>query len=331
MKKLNVFDPNDLKEFEPDAKVGLIATVSEGELPHITLITALQARSTTELIWGQFSEGMSKRNVRKNPRVGFLIMSLSKELWRGKAVWKKALNEGDEYIMFNKKPMWRYNSYFGLHTVHYMDLVETTGREKLPMGGIVRGALMTKCAKAGASSGEQARILKPFAEDLFNDIGALKFISYIGSDGYPVIIPAIQCQAADSRRLAFAPTAYREELAAIPAGTTVAPEPVAAVEAKPAPAPAPAPAEAKPATPAPAPVEAKPAATPAPAPTAPKPATPAAKTPGVNYKIRWGDTLWDLAYAYYRNPWLYPKIAAANSIKNPDLIISGTTIWIPAK
>ncbi|MBP7095064.1 MAG: Hsp70 family protein [Spirochaetia bacterium] len=116
-----------------------------------------------------------------------------------------------------------------------------------------------------------------------------------------------------------------------PAGTTVAPEPVAAVEAKPAPAPAPAPAEAKPATPAPAPVEAKPAATPAPAPTAPKPATPAAKTPGVNYKIRWGDTLWDLAYAYYRNPWLYPKIAAANSIKNPDLIISGTTIWIPAK
>ncbi|HPI23955.1 MAG TPA: hypothetical protein PLE73_12205, partial [Spirochaetota bacterium] len=92
MKKLNVFDPNDLKEFEPDAKVGLIATVSEGELPPITLITALQARSTTELIWGQFSEGMSKRNVRKNPRVGFLIMSLSKELWRGKAVWKKALN-----------------------------------------------------------------------------------------------------------------------------------------------------------------------------------------------------------------------------------------------
>lgn len=222
MKNRNAFDVNDLKEFEPDAKVGLIATVSENELPHITLITALQARSTTELIWGQFSEGMSKRNVRKNPRVGFLIMSLSKELWRGKAVWKKALNEGDEYIMFNKKPMWRYNSYFGLHTVHFMDLVETYGREKLPMAGIVRGALLTKCAKAGASSGEKDRILKPFAEDLFNDIGALKFISYIGSDGYPVIIPAIQCQAADSRRLAFAPTAYREELAAIPAGTTVA-------------------------------------------------------------------------------------------------------------
>lgn len=120
-----------------------------------------------------------------------------------------------------------------------------------------------------------------------------------------------------------------------PLGSPSASEPVAAVEARPA-APAPAPVEAKPAA-TPAPAEAKPvaapapASTPAPAPVAPKPAAPAAKTPGVNYKIKWGDTLWDLAYAYYRNPWLYPKIAAANSIKNPDLIISGTTIWIPAK
>ena len=49
----------------------------------------------------------------------------------------------------------------------------------------------------------------------------------------------------------------------------------------------------------------------APAAAPAKPA-PAAKQPGVNYTIRWGDTLWDLAYAYYRNPWLYPRIAKAN-------------------
>ncbi len=52
---------------------------------------------------------------------------------------------------------------------------------------------------------------------------------------------------------------------------------------------------------------------------------------GVAYKIRWGDTLWDISEAYYRNPWLYPRIARFNGIKNPDLIISGTTIRIPPK
>ena len=49
----------------------------------------------------------------------------------------------------------------------------------------------------------------------------------------------------------------------------------------------------------------------------------------VQYKIKWGDTLWDLAETYYNNPWLYKKIAVANSIPDPDKIIAGTTIVIP--
>ena len=49
----------------------------------------------------------------------------------------------------------------------------------------------------------------------------------------------------------------------------------------------------------------------------------------VIYRIKWGDTLWDLAESYYQNPWLYKKIAKANNIKNPDVIISGTDIVIP--
>ena len=52
---------------------------------------------------------------------------------------------------------------------------------------------------------------------------------------------------------------------------------------------------------------------------------------GAPYKIRWGDTLWDIAAAFYRNPWLYPRIARFNNIRNPDLIISGTTILVPPK
>lgn len=48
------------------------------------------------------------------------------------------------------------------------------------------------------------------------------------------------------------------------------------------------------------------------------------------YKIIWGDTLWDIADAHYRNPWLYRKIADFNGIKNPDYIIAGKWILIPA-
>ncbi|MDR3123072.1 MAG: LysM peptidoglycan-binding domain-containing protein [Treponema sp.] len=52
---------------------------------------------------------------------------------------------------------------------------------------------------------------------------------------------------------------------------------------------------------------------------------------GTPYTIRWGDTLWDISEAFYRTPWLYPRIARFNSIRNPDFIISGRTIRIPPR
>jgi LysM repeat protein len=52
---------------------------------------------------------------------------------------------------------------------------------------------------------------------------------------------------------------------------------------------------------------------------------------GVQYRVRYGDTLWDIAEAFYRNPWLYTHIARFNNIRNPDLIISGTTISVPPR
>ena len=124
-------------------------------------------------------------------------------------------------------------------------------------------------------------------------------------------------------------------------------------------APAPAAPAAQPAAPAaPAPATPAPAAPPPAAPppviqAPPAPAAPATATPvrrqrpappvasynvpavipreGVAYRVRWGDTLWDIAEAFCRNPWLYPRIAQFNNIRNPDLIISGTTIRVPPR
>lgn len=221
-KRSTRFDEKDLSEFEPEAKVGLIATVNGNGLPHITLITALQAKTPEKLIWGQFSEGLSKQNVKSNPKAGFLIMTLSRNLWRGKALWTHEEKQGEDFVMFNTKPMFRYNAYFGIHTVHYMDLIETYGRESLPMGRIVLSTLLTTMAKSHAKAEKEERILKPWAEGLFNRQGSLKFLSYIDADGFPVIIPLIQCQAPDSTRLAFSHRAYKDELRDLKPGSTVA-------------------------------------------------------------------------------------------------------------
>ena len=222
MKKFDRFESGDMGAFEAEAKVGLLATVGPEGLPHISLIASMQAKEPAQLIWGQFSEGRSKVHVRQNPHVGFLIMTLDRTLWRGKALWTHGETEGEDYEMYNQKPMFRYNAYFGIHTVHFMDLVETYGKEPLPLARIVMASLATKAAKDGAKSPGVERILKPWAEGLFNRLDTLKFIGYVDEQGFPAIVPVIQCQAAGSRRLAFSPLAYGDELVRIKEGMRVA-------------------------------------------------------------------------------------------------------------
>lgn len=216
------FEAADMEAFKAEAKVGLLATVNPDGLPHVTLITSMQAKDPTRLVWGQFSEGASKVHVKQNPRTGFLILSLDRKLWRGKALWTHLETEGEDYEMYNRKPMFRYNAYFGIHTVHFMNLVETCGRETLPLVRIVLASLATKAAKAGARSAGRDPVLKPWAEGLFNRMDALKFLGYVDDDGFPSLIPLLPCQAAGPRRLAFSPLAYGEETARIKEGTQVA-------------------------------------------------------------------------------------------------------------
>jgi nucleoid-associated protein YgaU len=116
--------------------------------------------------------------------------------------------------------------------------------------------------------------------------------------------------------------------AAAPVPAEVTPPPAAPEAPKPAAAPVvTAPAATKPAEPAA--VSAKRVRPPAPVKSYKVPNT--IPKEGVRYKIRWGDTLWDISEAFYRNPWLYPRIAGFNKIRNPDLIISGTYLRVPPK
>jgi hypothetical protein len=222
MKTKTSFSVQEMKAFEPAEKIGLVACVNPDGLPHISLITSIMAPKPDQLTLGQFCKGLSKQYIQQNPQISFLIMTMDKKMWRGRAQWTHLKNEGTEYERYNEIPMFRYNTYFGINTVHYMDLIETSESQDLPMPKIILSAMLTKLAKSAATTGEKDRILKPFAEDLLNQLDSLKFIAYVSHDGFPVIVPVIQCQAADSRRLAFSPIAFKDELNRIPKETQVA-------------------------------------------------------------------------------------------------------------
>lgn len=65
-------------------------------------------------------------------------------------------------------------------------------------------------------------MLNPWIHRLLNNLDNLKFISYVGNDGFPVVLPVIQTQALDASRVIFALGAFSEELRQIPAGVRMA-------------------------------------------------------------------------------------------------------------
>ncbi|MFO7559867.1 MAG: hypothetical protein R6X10_13620 [Desulfobacterales bacterium] len=220
--KKTAFDADEIAAFKPEEKIGLVASVNPEGRAHISLITSIQAAGPNLLTLGEFCKGKSKEFIQKTRKVGFLIMTLDRKMWRGKARWTHLRKDGPEFEAYNNLPMFRYNAYFGINTVHYLDLVETTEKENLPLPNIVYASLLTKFAKGGLQTRNTERILRPFAEDIFNRLDALKFIAWVSDDGFPVIVPLLQCQASDSRRLAFSTHAYKNELKRIPKGKEVA-------------------------------------------------------------------------------------------------------------
>ncbi len=215
------FTPDEIAAFDPIMKIGLLATVTPEGLPHITLLSSLRASDEATLTWGQFTEGMSFKNVERNPKIGWLVMTLAKDLWRGTGIYTHKATSGPDFDAYNNVPMFRYNAYFGIHTVYYMDLVAHSGMKPLSMPSVILAAVKTMISKPFFRR-RGPQVLNAWTRGLFNQLDSLKFLAYIAEDGYPVIFPVIQAQAAGEGHLIFSTGAYSSALKAIPPGVPMA-------------------------------------------------------------------------------------------------------------
>jgi hypothetical protein len=210
------------KKFEPDSKIGIIASVSPEGYPHMALISSIMLRDKASIMWGQFSQGLSKKYLKDNPKTGFAVVSVDQFFWTGKALHTGEAIKGEDFERFNNKPMFRYNSYFGIGVVHYEDLIDISVGEKLPIAKILYGNILSNYAKLFAGKSDEKQLIPKFGVKLAKNLMTLKFISYVDKDGYPRIIPALQGVPAAGNRLIFSLAAYPELLNEIQVGAKAA-------------------------------------------------------------------------------------------------------------
>lgn len=211
----------DRDKFAVTGKVGLIASVSPDGYPHIAFINTIQAIGDDEIIWGEFVHGLVKMNLNENPKAGFLVLNPEKEWWNGKAMQTRVRDSGPEHEHLNSAPLFRYNTYFGIGKVHYMKVYSFSGKQRLPLGKVIKGALLGKFIKPGVQASGKG-IAKGTTWKLMKDMTSLKFISFVDEDGFPVILPVVQASAKDRGRMIIPFSAYSEELGKIKPGAKAA-------------------------------------------------------------------------------------------------------------
>ncbi len=210
---------------QPDIMLKLISTIDDRGWPHITLISSNRAINKKQIVWGAFTEGTSKKYVKKRPKQGIFFMTskMPFKFIQVKAEFSHTTSEGDDLAHFNQSQLMRYFTYVRVHTAYYNNIVSVTPVRKLPLFGVVKGIIKDMIGKGGAKTKLEEKRLNVLGHKLFADLIAVRVIAYIDPiDGYPTMIPCIQLQAADHNRLVFPPSVLKEDLYQIPVNSKVA-------------------------------------------------------------------------------------------------------------
>ena len=200
-------------------KVALVGTKDDDGCPHLTFLASLQGLGEDKLTFGQFCVGLSKEYLLRRPDCAFLALTSDMCWLRGRARYTHTAKTGPEFDMYNNKPLFRYNAYFGVNTVWYLDLLDISGVQKLPMLKIASGALLSRIAAPFAAQNEKSA-LTLFGKALFAGIGNPKFLCYEAEEGLS-IVPVVQAAPAGTDRVMIFGRPYGEELKALVPGAKV--------------------------------------------------------------------------------------------------------------
>jgi len=200
-------------------KVALLGTTDDEGGPHLTFLASLQALGEERLTFGQFCTGLSKEFLPARPDCAFLALTADMRWLRGAARFTHTARTGPEFDMYNNKPLFRYNAYFGVNTVWYLDILDITGVQKLPLPQIGSGALLSR-VMAPFSAKSEAGALTLFGKSLFSGIGNPKFLCY-EKEGGLAIVPVVQAAPAGTDRIAFFGRPYGGELKQLNPGAPI--------------------------------------------------------------------------------------------------------------
>jgi hypothetical protein len=176
---------------------------SEGTPNVVPVISLLPADDKPDtLFFGNFLLRKSIRNLEQDGRLGILVITQELRGWMLQADFQEFQRTGTYVDQQMTSSLLRYNAYTGIRNAGVMHVRSLRGTFRIPKLLVLKDYLFARLAHLGGMApGHDGTTIPLSVRQEFKKMAAVKVLSWIGEDGYPVVVPALSLQPAGVQTL----------------------------------------------------------------------------------------------------------------------------------
>jgi len=194
-----------------------VATVDPEGKPNLVLIVSLKPEGDDRMVYGDFLMNKTAKNIEKNQKLGVFVITEDLQWWYMKADHLEFQTAGPIVDKINDGDFFRYNAYMSVRRAGIVGLKEIAAEGKVGKLAMATDFGLTSLSKKSGTP-EQNKLSHPVYEKLAR-LQAVKILSYVGEDGYPVCLPIQSAQPASKSLLAFGALSAPDSILSIPENT----------------------------------------------------------------------------------------------------------------
>ena len=196
-----------------------LATVNEKGEPNVVLVATICPNGKEQMAFGDFLLNKTALNLDGNSKTSVLVITENLEWWSMATNFSGWEETGPLVESFNSSDLFRYNAYTGIRRAGKLEIENMVASGKVGKLSLAIDFALTGLGKKFLkTNGKTEKMPLPVAEK-FSRIQAVKILSYVREDGYPVCLPLLSTQPIDKNNLAFGLGCAPELIHSIPEKT----------------------------------------------------------------------------------------------------------------
>jgi len=196
--------PELLEALKGEMTPKFLATRSTESVPNVVpVISILPADDQPDtLFFGNFLLRKSIKNLQEDRRVGILVITQELQGWILKGDFLEFQRTGPYVDRQMSSSLLRYNAYTGIRNAGIIRVRSVEQCFRISKLQVAKDYLLARLAAlSGGATGDGGVAMPLPVQHEFAKMAAVKVLTWVGKDGYPVVIPALSLQPARAENL----------------------------------------------------------------------------------------------------------------------------------